>query len=172
MSYFFDNCLTQDRIDSQNFALEPVDVDVAEMVMWVTENGGQLSTAHTVQQQVQADLPALHGDPVLLRVMLMNLLSNAFKYAPAGTTVLLRVTREAGRCRLSVEDEGPGIQPDEQQKVFEKYRRGRTAEGKPGAGLGLALVKGIVELHGGTITLQSRSPTGMCFVIELPFSVA
>lgn len=172
LSYFFDNCLTQDRIDSQNFALEPVDVDVAEMVMWVTENGGQLSTAHTVQQQVQADLPALYGDPVLLRVMLMNLLSNAFKYAPAGTTVLLRVTREAGRCRLSVEDEGPGIQPDEQQKVFEKYRRGRTAEGKPGAGLGLALVKGIVELHGGTITLQSRSPTGMCFVIELPFSVA
>ena len=74
LSYFFDNCLTQDRIDSQNFALEPVDVDVAEMVMWVTENGGQLSTAHTVQQQVQADLPALHGDPVLLRVMLMNLL--------------------------------------------------------------------------------------------------
>lgn len=172
LSYFFDNCLTQDRIDSQNFALEPVDVDVAEMVMWVAENGGQLSTEHTVQQQVQADLPALHGDPVLLRVMLMNLLSNAFKYAPAGTTVLLRVTREAGRCRLSVEDEGPGIQPDEQQKVFEKYRRGRTAEGKPGAGLGLALVKGIVELHGGTIALQSRSPTGMCFVIELPFSVA
>ena len=64
------------------------------------------------------------------------------------------------------------VRPDEQQKVFEKYRRGRTAEGKPGAGLGLALVKGIVELHGGAITLQSLSPTGMCFVIELPFSVA
>ena len=62
-----------------------------------------------------------------------------------------------------------------QQRVFahffEKYRRGRTAEGKPGAGLGLALVKRIVDLHGGTIGLQARQPHGMCFVIDIPLAV-
>ena len=171
LSYFFDNCLTQDRIDSHNFALEPAPVDVAQLCLWVTENGGQLSAEHPLHLDVQHGLPALNGDPVLLRVMLMNVLSNAFKYSEAGAAVSLSVKRNGDMCRFSVEDEGPGIPPEERMLVFEKYRRGRTAEGKPGAGLGLALVKRIVDLHGGTIGLQARQPHGMCFVIDIPLAV-
>ena len=103
--------------------------------------------------------------------MLMNVLSNAFKYSEAGAAVSLSVKRNGDMCRFSVEDEGPGIPPEERMLVFEKYRRGRTAEGKPGAGLGLALVKRIVDLHGGTIGLQARQPHGMCFVIDIPLAV-
>jgi signal transduction histidine kinase len=171
LSYFFDNCLTQDRIDSHNFALEPAPVDVAELCLWVTENGGHLSADHALSLEVEPDVPPLTGDPVLLRVMLMNVLSNAFKYSDAGQPVTLRVRRGGTRCVFAVEDVGPGIPPEELALVFEKYRRGRAAEGKPGAGLGLALVKRIVDLHGGQVRVQARQPQGLCFVIEIPFSV-
>lgn len=172
LSYFFDNCLTQDRIDSHNFTVEPAPVDVGALCLWVAENGGQLSAQHPLRLEVEPRLPGLNGDQVLLRVMLMNVLSNAFKYSEVGTTVSLRVHREGDLCRFAIEDEGPGIPLEDQQRVFEKYRRGRTAEGKPGAGLGLALVKRIVDLHGGAVQLQARQPQGMRFVIDIPLTVA
>ena len=81
------------------------------------------------------------------------------------------VHQEGAQCRFVIEDEGPGIPPEEQKLVFEKYRRGRTAEGKPGAGLGLALVKRIVDLHGGAVQLQALRPKGMRFVIDIPLTV-
>lgn len=171
LSYFFDNCLTQDRIDSHNFAVEPVPVDVGELCLWVTENGGQLSAEHPLYLTVEPGLPSLNGDPVLLRVMLMNVLSNAFKYSEVGATVSFSVHQQEGQCRFVIEDEGPGIPLEEQTLVFEKYRRGRTAEGKPGAGLGLALVKRIVDLHGGAVQLQAVKPQGTRFVIDIPLNV-
>ena len=171
LSYFFDNCLTQDRIDSHNFALEPAPVDVGELCLWVTENGGQLSAEHLLHLEVEPGLSSLNGDPVLLRVMLMNVLSNAFKYSEGGTTVSLSVHREGPMCRFTIEDEGPGIPLEERRLVFEKYCRGRAAEGKPGAGLGLALVQRIVELHDGMIELQARQPRGTRFVIDIPLLV-
>ena len=83
----------------------------------------------------------------------------------------ISVHQAEGHCRFVIEDEGPGIPPEEQKLVFEKYRRGRTAEGKPGAGLGLALVKRIVDLHGGTVQLQAAQPQGTRFVIDIPLNV-
>ena len=170
LRYFFDNCLTQDRIDSHNFAVEHAPVDVPALMRWVAENGAQLSEAHDIQLKMAQDFPPLHGDPVLLHVMLMNVLSNAVKYADAGTVVSISVTRHGSWCRFTVDDEGPGIPEAEQALVFEKYRRGRAAEGKPGAGLGLALVKRIAELHGGTVLLATRQPAGTRCVIEIPFA--
>lgn len=169
LSTFFDNCLTEDRIESRNFALEPEPVDVAELAQWVTENGGQLSGEHPIELDVADGLPPVQGDPVLLRVMLVNVLSNAFKYSAPGTPVSMQVTRHATGCRFTIEDEGPGIPLEEQAVVFEKYRRGRGAEGIPGAGLGLALVKRIVDLHGGRVSLEPRVPSGTRFHLDIPF---
>ena len=170
LNYFFDNCLTQDRIDSHNFVLEPSPIDVSALVGWVADNGGQLSNGHTIDTHTAPDLPALHGDQVLLRIMLMNLLSNAFKYSPTGTSVRLRVWAEHGLCSFAVEDAGAGIPPEEAALVFEKYRRGRAAEGKPGAGLGLALVQRIAHLHGGHVRLDNCLPHGSRFTVSIPFS--
>lgn len=170
LNYFFDNCLTQDRIDSHNFVLEPSPIDVSALVGWVTDNGGQLSNGHTINTHTAPGLPALHGDQVLLRIMLMNLLSNAFKYSPTGTSVRLRVWAEHGLCCFAVEDAGAGIPPEEAALVFEKYRRGRAAEGKPGAGLGLALVQRIAHLHGGHVRLDNCQPHGSRFTVSIPFS--
>ena len=144
---------------------------MGELCLWVTENGGQLSAEHPLYLTVEPGLPSLNGDPVLLRVMLMNVLSNAFKYSEVGATVSFSVHQQEGQCRFVIEDEGPGIPLEEQTLVFEKYRRGRTAEGKPGAGLGLALVKRIVDLHGGAVQLQAVQPQGTRFVIDIPLNV-
>jgi len=169
LNYFFDNCLTQDRMDSGNFVLEPSPIDVGAMVAWVLDNAAQLSATHPLETDVEPELPTLHGDQVLLRIMLMNLLSNAFKYSPVGAPVGLRVFRRHGRCRFEVEDRGIGVAPEEAAAVFEKYRRGRAAEGKPGAGLGLALVRRIASLHGGTVTLEARRGGGSRFGVDIPF---
>lgn len=169
LNYFFDNCLTQDRIDNQRFTPNLSTVDLGELVGWVVESGAPLSNDHRVEVQMQPDLPPLHGDPLLLRIMLSNLLSNAFKYSPAGEPVTLRAWADKGHCLLAVEDRGPGVPPEEVELVFQKYRRGRGAEGKPGAGLGLALVQRIAELHGGSVRYARREPHGSCFTIELPF---
>ncbi|WP_027476603.1 sensor histidine kinase [Curvibacter gracilis] len=168
LNYFFDNCLTQDRIDSDSFVLEPAPIDVPGLMAWVLENGLQLSPGHPLQMQLAPGLPALHGDQVLLRIMLMNLVSNAFKYSPEGAPVALHAWQQGDRLCLAVDDAGPGIPPEEAELVFDKYRRGRGAEGKPGAGLGLALVRRIAQLHGGRVWLEAREPQGSRFVIELP----
>lgn len=169
LSNFFDNCLTQDRIDSQNFAVQPAPIDVRRMVSWVVDSCSQLANDQAVDLDVAPDLPALQGDDVLLRIALTNLLSNAFKYSPHGTTVAIRVWRDAAVCCFAVEDCGPGIPNEEVALIFEKYRRGRGAEGKPGAGLGLALVARIATLHGGSVRVEGRDTQGSRFVLTVPF---
>ena len=172
LAYFFDNCLTADRIDSQKFTVQPLPVDIGQMVTWVAENAALLSTEHSIHLDIETGLPALQGDQILLRILLMNLLSNALKYSPAATPVRLRVWRKSGEaavCCFAVEDRGPGIPPDELDLVFRKYQRGRSAQGKPGAGLGLSVVSRIAELHGGTVTVASRHGHGTEFTVEIPF---
>ena len=169
LSYFFDNCLTADRIDSDNFTVHVTAVDIDETTNWAAENAGLLSGEHSLELDVEPDLPALWGDPVLLRIMLMNLLSNAFKYAPAHTSIHLRVRRSSDQHTLymTVEDHGPGVPPDERELVFEKYQRGRLAEGKPGAGLGLAVVRRIANLHGGGVSLSCGPGQSTQFTVRV-----
>ena len=84
----------------------------------------------------------------------------------------LRVWRKNGEtalCCFAVEDRGPGIPPDELDLIFRKYQRGRSAQGKPGAGLGLSVVSRIAELHGGTVKVASRHGHGTEFTVEIPF---
>lgn len=169
LSNFFDNCLTQDRIASQNFAVQPAPIDVRRMASWVVENCSQLANDQPVDVDVAPDLPALQGDEVLLRIALTNLLSNAFKYSPNGTTVGLRVWRTDALCHFAVEDCGNGIPDEEAELIFQKYRRGRAAEGMPGAGLGLALVERIATLHGGSVRVERRETPGTRFVLSIPF---
>jgi signal transduction histidine kinase len=114
----------------------------------------------------------LHGDQALLRILLANLLSNALKYSPAQNPLVLRVHRNesnATLCNLVVEDQGPGIPADEIGIVFQKYKRGRSAEGKPGAGLGLAVVDRIAKLHAGSVKAQSQPGHGTRLVVCIPF---
>lgn len=171
LSNFFDNCLTQDRIADHNFAVHHSAIDVWRMTAWVVENCSQLANGQSVDLDVAPDLPTLQGDEVLLRIALTNLLSNAFKYSPGGTTVEVRVWRDGALCCFAVDDCGSGIPEEETALIFQKYRRGRAAEGMPGAGLGLALVERIATLHGGHVRVERRDPLGTRFVLAIPYEL-
>ena len=123
---------------------------------------------------VSADLSELIGtwDGVRLGRVVDNLLDNAIKYSPRGGTVEVSVRSEAGSAILSVSDRGEGIPAADLPYIFERFRRGGNVEGRiPGTGIGLAGVHRIIELHNGTISVDSRIGEGTTFTIRLPLAV-
>lgn len=113
---------------------------------------------------------AVRGDPDLLITMLNNLVRNAIGYSPAGGTVRIQLEQSADLVLIHVRDEGPGIPADRIDTVFDRFARveGSNRSGR-GHGLGLAIAKGIAELHGGSITATNNEEQGCTFTIELPW---
>jgi signal transduction histidine kinase len=119
--------------------------------------------------------PALvvRADSVRFKQVLMNLLGNAIKFTPAGGSIELGAHLAGGRVRIEVRDNGPGIPPAEQQRIFEAFYRLRESGKKTeGTGLGLAITHRLVELHGGELTLDSEVGNGSCFYFSLPVARA
>ena len=107
-------------------------------------------------------------DPVLMEQVLVNLLENAAKYSPPGSPIELASWVVGENLTLSVADSGPGIPPGEEERIFEKLVRGSGSEPRTGAGLGLAICRGIVQAHGGRISASTRSQGGAQFLVTLP----
>ncbi|MFN9741690.1 MAG: CHASE2 domain-containing protein [Acidobacteriota bacterium] len=127
----------------------------------------------TLLTLIDPDLPLLELDPQLMDHALTNLISNAIKYSPPGTRVTIAARQVGGGAVLSVADQGDGIPVAERERVFQKfYRLARDASSETiGSGLGLSLVKEIVERHGGQVTIETATEGGTVFVINLPASV-
>lgn len=123
-----------------------------------------------LESQVETELPLLQADEQLLAQALSNLVSNAIKYSPPETEVVIAVHFSRDNFVLSVRDQGFGIQPEAQERIFEKFFRLErdTSSNIVGTGLGLSLVKEIVEQHGGRITVESAPNAGSTFSIYLP----
>jgi signal transduction histidine kinase/HD-GYP domain-containing protein (c-di-GMP phosphodiesterase class II) len=117
-------------------------------------------------------LPLLEADPDLLKQVLVNLIHNAAKFTREGTVVRVRAARAGERMRIAVEDEGPGIPPDKVGRVFERFFRVESpgTERTVGTGLGLAIVKSVVELHGGSVHVESQTGHGSRFIVDLPLA--
>jgi signal transduction histidine kinase len=107
-------------------------------------------------------------DPGQVIQVVKNILLNAFKYTPPGGFVAVNCHREPGVLVLSVDDDGPGVQPDERHAIFEAGVRGSAATDGNGSGMGLSVVKRIVDRHGGAVTVQRGALGGAEFVIRLP----
>ncbi|MDB5098052.1 MAG: kdpD [Cyanobacteria bacterium RYN_339] len=120
---------------------------------------------HLVQVVLPPDLPLLHADPVLLELVFGNLVENAFKHSPAGTRVEVRAWQAAGQLVVEVADDGPGLPAGAEVRLFEKFARGSASRG---AGLGLAICRGVIAAHGGTIGASNRPTGGAAFRITLP----
>ena len=110
------------------------------------------------------------GDPDRLKQLLFNLVDNACRYTPSGGTVTLGLVEHEGTASLSVRDTGPGIPPDEQSHIFERFYRSDHARSREagGTGLGLAISQVIAEAHGGRIEVESRIGAGSTFTVRLP----
>ena len=163
-----DQFLAKDRLDDEALTLKTAQVDTLELCRQIVD---QFGNAERIQLSASGDTN-LRVDPDLLQVALHNLLANALRYCPPETPVKLQVIGEAETVRFIVSDEGPGIDLEEQNRIFASYVRGAKTKETPGAGLGLYLVKRVVDLHGGTISLTSAAGQGAEFCIDLPRAVS
>jgi two-component system sensor histidine kinase KdpD len=126
--------------------------------------------ARPVRVEVSADCPLLHVDPVVTEQIFVNLLENAVRYTPACAPITLRAHGEGPWVEISVIDAGPGLPPGPPERLFTRFTQGES--GAPGgAGLGLAVCKGIAEAHGGSIQAESLPEGGACFRVRLPGGV-
>jgi signal transduction histidine kinase/ligand-binding sensor domain-containing protein/DNA-binding response OmpR family regulator len=123
---------------------------------------------------VSGDPVEVYADPGHLDRVISNLLSNALKFTPAGGAVRVSVDADGDHARIAVRDSGPGIAAAELGRVFDRFfRAGRPTEhGEPGTGIGLALAKQLVDLHGGSLTVQSEEGFGSTFTVSLPLGTA
>ncbi len=124
---------------------------------------------HQVQIELPPDLPLVFVDSVLVEQIFMNLLENAVRYTPPGTTIWIKAQKEGAKLQITVADNGPGIPPGLEEKIFERFYRGdvRVKNGR-GSGLGLAICRSIARLHGGDVIARRRSGDGVEFLFTLP----
>jgi signal transduction histidine kinase len=141
------------------------EVDVGRLVADAVA-AGSLGGAD-VRAEVSPGLPLLHADPLRLRQALDNLVSNALVHA-AGGEIVVRASLKDGTFLLAVEDHGPGIPVEEQERIFDAGVR--LDKGRAGSGLGLAVVRAIAEAHGGTLTVESTPGRGAMFSLRLPLA--
>jgi signal transduction histidine kinase len=132
--------------------------DLYEIV--AEENGVTLRVEIEQEAEVEADVPRLGQ-------ALANLVDNAVKYTPQGGTVTVRLFRQGDRAVIEVRDTGIGIGPDDLPRIWERFYRADRSRSRPGMGLGLSLVRAVVEAHGGTVTVESTPGRGSLFRINL-----
>ncbi|MGI8730931.1 MAG: ATP-binding protein [Solirubrobacteraceae bacterium] len=159
------------RIESGEFEIDPRSCDLRDTVQEVValirprvEEKGQLLNVDIADSRP----PAL-ADPGRVRQMVTNLLTNAHQYTPEQGTIVLRLDGDARATRIVVGDNGPGMAPQDAERVFDRFYRGAASERRaPGTGLGLPIVKSLVEMHGGSIDVRSDLGRGTTFTITLP----
>jgi two-component system phosphate regulon sensor histidine kinase PhoR len=148
------------------------DVDVAEVSARAVElSGRRVGAAEmTISSELEAELPLIRLDANAFTLAVLNLIDNAIKYAADGKKIAVSLRRDEDRVVLAVRDWGPGIDPDEQERIFERFYRARSVRLKPirGSGIGLALVQHIARAHGGDVTVASTPDQGSTFSIWLP----
>lgn len=132
--------------------------------------GGQISDKKmNLHLNLPMDIPQMRGNPIRLRQMLDNLIGNAIKYTPEGGEITIDVEAQNDQVILRISDTGPGIPPADQPHIFEKfYRASNVPKGVGGSGLGLSIVKSIVENHQGRIWVESLLGQGSAFTVVLP----
>jgi len=129
-----------------------------------------LTRGHTIHLHLPANLPPVYADAKRIAQVLVNLVRNASTYAPEGTEISISASVRGGFVQINVNDQGPGIPPLERKRVFQAFRRGIHEEngvGK-GAGLGLAICKGLVEAHGGRIWIKKKTTPGTTVSFTIP----
>jgi two-component system sensor histidine kinase KdpD len=170
LNRFVGNLLDMTRLDAGAVSVRREPVDVADLIATALRRAGPLLRHHHITHTVVPDLPTVEIDFVLGEQVLFNLLDNAAKYTPTGTTIEISARAEARNVVLCVRDEGPGIEAADLPHIFEKFYRARDGDRRlAGTGLGLAIARGFVEAQGGSIVARNRTDrTGAEFVIAFP----
>lgn len=167
---FVSNLLDVTRLEGGRLDIRKELNDAEEIIGGALQRAGKVLANHLIELDLAPDLPMLELDGVLLEQAIFNLLDNASKYAPPGSAVCVRARRADDQTVIDVIDEGPGIPPDDLERVFDKFYRIPTADRqRAGTGLGLAISRGFIEAMGGRLVASNRTDrSGAVFTITFP----
>lgn len=170
LSHLIGDLLDGAHLETGQLALDLRPLDLGKLVAQVIDEAQPMTLGHTLVSTIEPDGLIVQGDVVRLEQVVQNLIGNAVKYSPRGTTIRVRASRDEGFARLSVADEGIGIPSEELPRLFERFYRVERPETRSvsGVGVGLFVVRELVRLHGGTVEVQSTVGAGSTFTVSLP----
>jgi signal transduction histidine kinase/DNA-binding NarL/FixJ family response regulator len=169
MSRLVDDMLTLSRFEQQKADFNPQTLDLPQFFVTLSEDYRQnLSDIHEINLKQTGNFQDFSADHRLLKKIFDNLISNAIKYSPDGGKIEINLIGQASQVLIHIQDEGIGIPADEQESVFQSFRRGSNIDTISGTGLGLSIVQAGVELHGGEIFLKSQLGKGTKVTVSLP----
>lgn len=162
-----ENLLDMSRLNSGMMSLKKEWHDIHDLVGVTLQRLGRNLDGYSVKVDISDGVPLVEIDFRLMEHVLSNLLMNALQYSPKGTEIKITSVAKYGKAVIAIEDQGPGVEPAQFIKIFEKFYR---VPGTPtgGTGLGLSIAKSIIELHQGTIEVENRKEGGARFNIVLP----
>jgi len=162
------------RSDAGRLSIRPQPTEVAPLVEDVvrTMRAQTEAASQSLTEEVEPGLPLIEVEPDRIRQILVNLLTNAHEYTPEGASIGVAARAVGAEVEISVSDNGPGIPPDQLERIFERFTRGDAGltQRVGGTGLGLAISKSLVELHGGSISAGSTVGQGSTFHVRLPIA--
>lgn len=165
------NLLDSRRLEDKGMELHPTDIDLSALVSSLVKNYRSIAEKKNIRLVWNPTVPLmLFADKLYLSRIIENLLSNALKFSPENKTVTVLASSLPGKIELTVQDEGPGISTEDQTKLFQRFQRlsARPTGGESSTGLGLFIVKSMVEKMGGKVLCKSELGNGATFTISLP----
>jgi PAS domain S-box-containing protein len=167
-----DDLLDIARIEAhEGFALKLDTCNASEIINELVQSLSSQQRQHEFQTIISEDCPSILADKSKLRQILENILSNAVKYSPNGGLIRIKVEPTIGACRFSIKDQGMGMKTETLDRMFDKFYRADASDTSiPGTGLGMTIVKYMVEAHGGEVNVQSEYGEGTCVTFTIPAS--
>ncbi len=168
MTRLMESTLSAARLQEGKIKIEIAPCNVAQVVRETCERNQEIAHNHLISCRIGTLPETIQADAGALEQILTNLLSNALKYAPDAPSISVNADSDGDDVRIAVQDYGLGIDADELERIGERFFRAKTSTGIEGTGIGLNLIKTLVEMHDGTIMVESTKGKGSTFVVRLP----
>jgi two-component system sensor histidine kinase KdpD len=169
LNHLIEQAVEMAQLDAHKVHLEVKPLPVADLVHAAVDECREAHPTREIRISLASNLPSVLADAAWIHKVLANLLSNAVKYSPANQPIFVSADRQGGMVAISVADRGAGIEPLEQEMIFDKFYRGQgQRERISGTGMGLAICRAIVDAHGGAIGVTSQLGHGSVFTFTLP----
>jgi len=170
LSHILENLLELSRAKANKLTLNPEEVDIKVVLLEVMNGVKKLTTIHRMSLSLSPDLPLISVDPLRLKRILYNLLENAVKYSPNGGDIKISARVRGEEMVVSIKDQGKGMSPEEQERIFNPFERLAPMSEAKGIGLGLMVCQRLVEAHQGRIWVESEQGKGSTFYFTLPLN--